>query len=218
MGRSIARKEQAKFEQMAWWSNAQTKRGARVFVVCARDPDAGLEAYLDMRKLRAYSVFKMHEHVVSQDKKYAVVWAQLNDHRVWPIPALRFKRSLPKRYANNLEAIHVVHPSWSVRILRLCLWPIASEEFWDQFQSHERIEFVEPYVDRMKKLGLPDDLYEYDRFLDKQAEEMSKQAAQQMGGRWSSPGMEAESKQYNNQMKEIEKLLKQKGYGAGKED
>ena len=45
----------------------------------------------------------------------------------------------------------MVHPSWTqllealrrllvlrTRFLRLILWPLASEEFWDYFHSHER--------------------------------------------------------------------------------
>ena len=28
-----------------------------------------------------------------------------------------------------------------MRFLRLVLWPLASDEFWDYFHSHERIEF-----------------------------------------------------------------------------
>lgn len=40
------------------------------------------------------------------------------------------------------EAVHVVHPSWTVRFFRLVLWPLASDEFWDYFHSHERIELL----------------------------------------------------------------------------
>jgi len=209
MGAKLAKTEEAKFEKMAWWSQAQTTDGARIFVVCARDPDRGPEAYFDMRELRAYSTFKLHEHVVTQNKRYAVVWAQLNDHRVWPLSALIFKNCLPQRYADNLDAIHVVHPSMTVRFMRLALWPVASEEFWDQFHSHERIEFLAPHVNQMKKLLLPDDLYKYDKWLDKQAEEMSRKANQQMGsGRWSSASWEAEQKQHQEQMKELQRLMK----------
>jgi len=59
----------------------------------------------------------------------------------------------------------VVHPSWTVRLLRLFLWPVASEEFWDIFYAHERIEFLDTVVS-LNALGLPADIFEYDKFLD----------------------------------------------------
>merc|ERR1711924_558163 len=155
--------------------------GAKVFVVAPRGPGGDNECYIDMWNLICYCLEQMHDRVVERGEMFAVVWVQMSNHRIWPVTAMMLKRQLHERYGRFLEALHVVHPSWSVRVLRLGLWPIASEEFWDQFECHERVEFLEPGIN-LRKLALPQDIYEYDKFLDKQAEEMSKQMASQMHG------------------------------------
>merc|ERR1712217_940138 len=105
----------------------------------------------------------------------------MNDHRMWPQTVRKFKASLHPYFLKQFEAMHVVHPSWGVRVLRLLLWPVAEEAFWDHFHAHERIEFLESFVD-MKKFQLPSDIYEYDKWLDKQAAELSENAKSNMGG------------------------------------
>merc|ERR1711933_539708 len=144
-----------------------------------------LDVYINMWDLLAFVLSIMHESVVGHHRRYAVIWAQGSDHRIWPWSAYRFKSLLPDIYAEQLEAVHVVHPSWTIRFLRLALWPIARDEFWDYFYAHERIEFLDSVLD-LRKLELPPDLYQYDRYLDKQAQEASEQAARQMGHRYPS--------------------------------
>ncbi|CAK9089545.1 unnamed protein product [Durusdinium trenchii] len=129
-----------------------------------------------MREFLGFALSKMHKTVIEEEQRYAVVWVQESDHRVGPWMAWRFSESLPESYAKNLEAVHVVHPSWTVRFLRLILWPLASEDFWDYFHSHERIEFLDVALD-LRKFRLPKDIVEYDQWLDKQAEELHKQQA-----------------------------------------
>ncbi|OLP88390.1 Lysosomal aspartic protease [Symbiodinium microadriaticum] len=127
-------------------------------------------------------------------------------------------------YATWLEAIHVVHPSWTTRILRLVLWPLASEEFWDYFHSHERIEFLDVALD-MRKFRLPKDIMEYDKWLDQQAAELHKQQAMKQGAMMSgsfgsmASGMDEERKKMDQQMEDMKRILEQKGYGSsGKQD
>jgi hypothetical protein len=226
-GAALTQKEKDEFKQMAWWSQAQTKMGARVFILAPRGPGGDTECFINMWGLLAYTVCEMHEHVVDGGELFAVAWMQFSDHRIWPFSALVFKKHLHPKYARCLDAVHVVHPSWTVRILRLVLWPFASDEFWDQFQSHERVEFLEPIVS-LKALQLPKDIYKYDEYLDKKAEEMSKEAAKQMGQhsgglgssliKGSDQDTQAESKKYKQQMQDIKKLLEEKGYGESKRD
>jgi len=182
LGRQIASgKDEPEYSRMAWWSDASTKEaGAPVFVVAPRGPDGDLEHQVDMWKLLAYSVSQMNEHVVDQGLPYALVWVQLSDHRIWSFSALWFQRSLHAAFSSNLDAVHVVHPSWGVRWLRLALWPLVAEEMWDHFYSHERIEFLESYVN-LDKLNLPGDLYEYDKFLDEYAKLQCEEAQVHLG-------------------------------------
>merc|ERR1711865_899117 len=149
---------------------------------------------------------------------FAVVWLQFSGHRVWPFSALTLKNHhLHEKYGRFLDAVHVVHPSWSVRLLRLALWPFAGDEFWDQFQCHERVEFLDSSVN-LKKLALPADVIAYDKFLDVEAEEMSKNAHKTMSKHWGgyNPMMQEDSQsssqQYKEQMDDIQNVLSQKGY------
>lgn len=156
-----------------------------------------------------------------------MVWVQLSDHRVWPWQAWRFSESLHERYGNNLEALHVIHPSWTIRILRLILWPLASEEFWDFFYAHERIEFLDTHID-FGKFRLPKDVYEYDKFLDQQAAELSKSNAMRHGGSFGGMGMgmgmdsnsqtEEDKNKFDFQMDEMKRLVEQQGKGGKKLD
>jgi len=225
----LTEEQKAAFKTMAWWSEVQTKTGAKVFVLAPRGERGDMEAYIDMWSLFAYAVSQMHENVVERQELFAVVWVQLSDHRVWPYTATVFKSQLHERYVRCLDAVHVVHPSWTVRLLRLALWPVASDEFWEQFQCHERVEFLEPFVS-LKKLELPKEIYEHDKFLDTQADEMSKDAATQMNGRFGGSSMlggmnkkvseanERESQKYKAQMDNIQELLEEKGYGQKKSE
>lgn len=226
-GKTVPEKKQKEwYDKLAWWSEAKTKNGARIFVLAPRGPEAELDFPVDMRELWAYSLCKMHEVIVEEDSKFALVWVQLSDHRVWPWNVLSCLESLHERYSKNLEAVHVVHPSWSVRILRLLLWPLASDELWDYFYSHERVEFLDSFID-MKTFRLPKDVYEYDKWLDKQSEELHKQQQAKYGGGpsmfggalGSTFGMSDEERQKNDlQMEELKRLLQAKGMDGTKRD
>merc|ERR1712039_630783 len=134
----------------------------------------------------------------------------MNDHRLWPHMMRKFKASLHPLFFKHFEALHVVHPSWGVRILRLLLWPVAEDDFWDYFYAHERIEFLETYVD-MKKFKLPSDIQEYDKWLDKQAAEMNEKAKSSMGTGFGGMGAgmtsPEEEKKHKEQMDELQRLL-----------
>ncbi|CAE7807560.1 unnamed protein product [Symbiodinium sp. CCMP2592] len=218
------RKREDWYDRLAWWTDVKTKSGARVFVLAPRGPRGETEYGINMHELLAYALSKMHRVVAEEDTRFAVVWVQLSDHRVGPWQCFRFAESLHERYAANLEAIHVVHPSWTTRILRLVLWPLASEEFWDYFHSHERIEFLDVALD-MRKFRLPKDIMEYDKWLDQQAAELHKQQAMKQGAMMSgsfgsmASGMDEERKKMDQQMEDMKRILEQKGYGSsGKQD
>jgi len=224
-GHSLSDNEKAAFRNMAWWSEVETKTGAKVFVLAPRGAGGDQECYIDMWKLLAFAACQMHDHVVKRDEPYAVVWIQLSSHRVWPLTAMAFKRHLHERYSSCLDAVHVVHPSWIVRLLRLALWPVASYEFWDKFECHERVEFLDSFMS-LSKLELPDDIYAHDKFLDKQADEMSAETAKHMNGRFGmgmyGSGTEAardpENMKYKEQMESIERLLGEKQGHSKKAD
>ncbi|CAJ1338471.1 unnamed protein product [Effrenium voratum] len=228
VGRGVPeRKREEWYDRLAWWSEVPTKKGAKVFVFAPRGPGGETEYPISMRELLGYALLKMDKVVVEEDSTFAVVWVQENDHRLWPVQAWRLSESLHERYGNNLEAVHVVHPSWTVRFLRLLFWPLASEEFWDYFQSHERVEFLDVALD-MRRFRLPKDIVEYDKWLDKQAEELHKQQASKQGlggsfgggfgGGFGNIGnSDEERKKLEQQMEEMKRALAQKGY-SGKAD
>jgi len=162
LAEELTEEELANFSSWARWSNSTTKQGARVFVLVTPGEDAG---HVDMWRLCAYALGQMHEHVVLRNESFVVVWVQLNDHRIWPWSAWRFRGCLHQRFFDNCEAVHVVHPSWGIHVLRLLLWPVARDEYWDLFHAHERVEFLDSYLD-VGGLELPEDVLEYDRFLD----------------------------------------------------
>eukprot|EP00930_Biecheleria_cincta_P064926 TRINITY_DN5061_c0_g1_i1.p1 TRINITY_DN5061_c0_g1~~TRINITY_DN5061_c0_g1_i1.p1 ORF type:complete len:300 (+),score=58.07 TRINITY_DN5061_c0_g1_i1:38-901(+) len=228
LGRKIPEQKQTDwYEKLAWWSDAKTKRGARVFVLAPRGPQGETDHPIDMSELLAFALTKMDKTVVKENTAFAVVWVQLSDHRVWPWQAWRFSELLHARYADNLEAVHVIHPSWTIRILRLFLWPLASDEFWDYFYAHERIEFLDTHID-FGKFRLPKDVYEYDKWLDQQAAELSKSNAMRHGGAFGGMGMgmgmdstsqtDEEKKKFDIQMEEMKRLLEQQGQGGKKLD
>lgn len=180
--RKIPEQRKHWYDKLSWWSDVPTRRGSRIFVLAPRGPQGQQNYKIDMWELVGYSLSKMHDHVVVENKPFAVVWVQQNDHRIWPLDWRRFLAVLEKSYAANLEAIHVVHPSWSIRLLRLALWPIAEDAYWDRFLCHERIEFLDSQIDT-RKFRLPKDIGEYDKWLDKQAAELNAQANKK-NGRW----------------------------------
>merc|ERR1711908_184659 len=129
-----------------------------------------------MWKLLAYAASEMHDHVVDQGRRYAAVWVQAGDHKIWSFSAWSFRRTLHARYFENVDTIHVVHPSWAVRFYEIALWPIVGEDFWNRFFTHERVEFLSTHMD-MAKLGLPRDVEEYDAFLDEESKFISEHSA-----------------------------------------
>lgn len=220
VGKNVPEKRKEWYDKLAWWSDAKTKSGGRIFVLAPRGPKGETEAWIDMWELLAFCVSKMHEVVVTEGQSYSVVWCMLSDHRAWPWTLRSFRDSLDPRYSQLLDVVHVVHPSWGVRFLRLVLWPIAEDELWDYFCSHERIEFLDTHID-VRKFKLPKDLYEYDKWLDKQAQESSEQAKKNLGGGFGSWGggmAETEKRAHDEQMEQLKRLLEQKGYGAQKQD
>jgi len=218
-GRRLPAAKKQFYAKLAWWTPAKTKSGARIFVVAVREIEVSEDVpHIDMWDLASYVLYLLHDPVVSKHIKYAIVWAQYSEHRAWPRLAYRFKTMLPAPYRDRIEAVHVVHPSWTVRILRLLLWPVASEEFWDYFYSHERVEFLDTVVD-IKALKLPDDLHRYDKFLDTQAQEMSEQARRQMGHHGYGMDVGIDAKKEQGQLAELERLLRERNSaGTFKED
>jgi len=208
---NVPKKKKDWYDKLCWWSDVRTKQGARIFVLAPRGPKGELETWIHMWELFSYAVGKMHEFVVDQDSRFTLVWVQMSDHRTWPCSLYEFKDSLHERFHKNLEAIHVVHPSWSVRLLRLALWPIADDEFWEHFHSHERIEFVDQYIN-LREFIFPKDIIEYDKWLDKNAQEMQDQAKGRFGG---GLGKMAQSEEDDRKAKEhseqLQKLLGGKG-------
>lgn len=223
LGRSVPENRKAWYEKLAFWSDVKTKMGNRIFVLAPRGPRGETEVHIDMWELLAFSLVLMHDSVVTEGASYSVVWVQLNNHRMWPWTMLNFAEYLHPKYGQLLEALHVVHPSWGCRILRLVLWPIADDELWDYFYAHERVEFLDTHMD-MRKFRLPKDIYEYDKWLDQQAQEINEQAKKQFGGGsmfGASPGgfqlSEEDKRNHQMQMEELKRLLEQKGLGGKKE-
>eukprot|EP00415_Alexandrium_ostenfeldii_P004132 UN4132 len=164
-----------------------------------------------MWELLGYAVNKLHEYAVTQDNRFAIIWCHFGDTRMWVPTMQQFRNSLHPKYAKNFEALHVLHPSWSTRILRLLLWPIAPDDFWDKFHAHERIEFLEPHVD-LRKFRLPSDIYEHDKWLDKQAIEMSEQAkARGLGGFGASAMNQEEKEKQQDTMEQFKRMMSTKG-------
>lgn len=212
-GRGVPQKRKEWYEKLAWWSDCKTKQGGRIFVLVPRGPKGEHDVWIHMWELLQFATSKMHGHVVTENKPFAVVWVQFGDHRIWLPTINKFQNSLHPNYAKNLEAVHVVHPSWGVRVLRLVLWPIAPDDFWDRFHAHERVEFLETFVS-LQKFTLPKDVYDYDKWLDKQALEMSEQAKDRMfGGMGGGSGAmsEEEQRKHQQQMEEFKRLLAEKG-------
>lgn len=143
-------------------------------------------AKIDMWKLLGYAMTQMHDHVVRRNKRYTLLWVTLGDHRLWPWQVMNVYRNIHQRYVDNLDAIHIVHPSWTVIGLRLLvLWPLERflpKDFWDRFHSHDRIEFLDMAGFDLKKLDLPQDLIQFDKELDVRAEEQMRMASDMMGG------------------------------------
>lgn len=226
LGRAVPSQRRALYEKLVFWSTGKTKSGAKILVLAPRGPKAETEIYIDMRELFAFAVSIMHDPIVTEGCNFAVIWVQLSDHRAAPWTLWRLRSSLHDRYSSQLEAVHVVHPSWSVRILRLVLWPLASDDFWDYFHCHERIEFLDYFVD-LKKFRLPKDIYEYDKFLDKQAQDLHEQSKKSLRGYGGGLGgfsssvdasEDVDRQQADAQMEELRRLLQQKGYDGRKVD
>jgi len=222
-GRAVDSKQRHWYDKLCWWSDVSTKTGARIFCVAPRGPKGQTEYPISMWELIAYCLTKLHDHVVTESRQFAIVWVQLNDHRLGLMDLRRLKASLHPRYLAMLEGLHIVHPSWLVRALRLLLWPIAEDELWDRWHAHERVEFLDSHVD-MKKFRLPKDIYEYDKWLDKQAQEATEQANKRFGSGGASGGlggfgggaMEAEGNKAKEQMDQFKRLLEERGK-AGKD-
>eukprot|EP00928_Gymnodinium_smaydae_P045720 TRINITY_DN30435_c0_g1_i1.p1 TRINITY_DN30435_c0_g1~~TRINITY_DN30435_c0_g1_i1.p1 ORF type:complete len:295 (-),score=54.76 TRINITY_DN30435_c0_g1_i1:63-902(-) len=224
LGRGVTGVRREAYDRMAWWSDATTKGGSRVFIFAPRGPN-GEDMWLPMWELGAYALAKMHKHVVEEDKPFAVVWAQMSDHRIWPWSFAQFRHSLHESYRRNFEAVHLLHPSWSCRFLTLALWPIAADEFWDCFQSHERVEFLIPLM-AGGKLELPEDILEYDKLLDKQGQEATEVARARMGGGaggafgglGASAAAGSAASKYEAEMNKLFEELKRKGHAEKKAD
>eukprot|EP00933_Yihiella_yeosuensis_P055288 TRINITY_DN54010_c0_g1_i1.p1 TRINITY_DN54010_c0_g1~~TRINITY_DN54010_c0_g1_i1.p1 ORF type:complete len:296 (+),score=54.49 TRINITY_DN54010_c0_g1_i1:36-923(+) len=182
LGKSIPeRKQKEWYAKCAWWSAGKTKQGNRVFILAPRGPEGERDYPIDMWELLGYALSKMHDVVAVENCPFAVIWVQMNDHQMWPWTMVHFMESLHGKYSRNLEAVHVVHPSWTFRILSLALWGLASDDFWDYYHSHERVEFLDTFID-MKTVKLPKDIHDYDKWLDQEASELNKKQAAKYGG------------------------------------
>jgi len=95
IARTIEGKKKDWYGKLAYWSHAKTKKGAEIFVLCPRGPKGETEAYINMWELLSFVLAKMDEVVVGKATKFAVVWVQLSDHRVWPWEAYRFSENAP---------------------------------------------------------------------------------------------------------------------------
>lgn len=211
----IDAKQRKWYDKLCWWSDVTTKQGADIFVLAPRGPGGQADTRIDIWEFVAYCASKMHDRVVVDGKKFAIVWVQLNNHRFWPWGVRWLLEGVHPNYYKHVEGLHILHPSWGVRFLRLALWPIAEDAFWDRFHAHERIEFLETAID-MKVFRLPKDLYAYDENLDKQAKEMQAEAAKKFGtGGFGGPGMGApeQDPKMQEQMDSYQKLLEQRGFG-----
>jgi len=224
-GRKVPDKRRNWYDKLCFWSDATTREGARIFVVAPRGPKGETDLFIDMWELLAYSVSKMHDHVVKEVKPFAIVWTQFSDHRLWPCSMWRVKDWLHPSYSRNLDAVHMVHPSWTIRAMSLFLWPVAEDEFWNYCHVHERIEFLAEFID-LTVFRLPKDLYSYDKFLDKQAQENVDQTQQRMGtmgmgmmgaGIPTNPQTEQEKEAHAQKLEELKAHLSRKGY-QNKED
>jgi len=210
-GRNISEKRKSWYEKLAWWSDCKTKHGGRIFVLAPRGPKGEHNVWIYMWELLAFAITKMHEYVVTSDHPFAVIWVQFGDTRMWPLSMTQFRDTLHAKYAKNFEALHVVHPAWSTRILRLLLWPVAPDDFWDKFHSHERIEFLESHVD-LRYFRFPSDIYEHDKWLDKQALEVNEQAkARGLGGFGATAMTEEDKKKQQEQMEQFRQMMAAKG-------
>eukprot|EP00927_Polykrikos_kofoidii_P055217 TRINITY_DN494_c0_g1_i1.p1 TRINITY_DN494_c0_g1~~TRINITY_DN494_c0_g1_i1.p1 ORF type:complete len:387 (+),score=66.77 TRINITY_DN494_c0_g1_i1:105-1163(+) len=180
-GRHLSEERRKAYAKMAYWTDARTKdTSALAFVFAPRGFNGNLHDYVDMDELLAYTVAQLHEKVVTSGKTYAVVWVMCTDPRIGLWGARRLKQTVLPKYGELLDSIHVVHPTWPIRILRLVLWPLVSEEFWDHFLCHERVEFLSSDFD-IEKLRLLEDVCEYDKVLDREAEQIAEQTRQQLG-------------------------------------
>mmetsp|Transcript_72418 Transcript_72418/g.183265 ORF Transcript_72418/g.183265 Transcript_72418/m.183265 type:complete len:270 (-) Transcript_72418:70-879(-) len=210
-GRGISEKQRQWYDKLCFWSDAPTKQGGRIFVLAPRGPRGQTEYSIDIWELLAYSLTKLHDHVVTDAKPFAIVWVQLSNHRLGLLGLRRLRVSLHPNYLSNLEAVHVVHPSWAVRMLRVALWPIAEDDYWERFHSHERVEFLDSHIDT-RKFRLPKDIYEYDKYLDKQAMEINDQANKKFGGGGSGLFGGEEDNQAKQQIDQMTKLLEERGH------
>jgi hypothetical protein len=177
-GMKLSDQDCAAYHRMVWWSDSLTAEGSRIFVLAPLNLDDLTDAFccclprLNMRRLVAYVVRIMHEHVVKQDKAFAVVWLQLNELRLSPLKMWQMKHRFHAMYAKNLEVMHIVHPSWTIRCLELAsfcdFWPFA-ENCMEKVHVHERIEFLARHID-LQALALHAEFFDHDEFLEMQNE------------------------------------------------
>lgn len=172
-GRAMGTEERAAFHSMAYWSHAKTNQGAGIFIVAPQDIVVrGEKLPVCMRRLTAYALSVLHEHVVKEDKRFVLVWVQFNSLGMWPLSAWKLKNSLHGMYAKNADAVHIVHPSLTSRFVELGLCVSSSpllEKIAEKLYCHERVAFLARYFD-LQALALPREAYEYDEVLDRQAE------------------------------------------------
>mmetsp|Transcript_2814 Transcript_2814/g.4656 ORF Transcript_2814/g.4656 Transcript_2814/m.4656 type:complete len:246 (+) Transcript_2814:31-768(+) len=179
-GRCLQESQGKFLQKMAWWSEAQkSPEGSLVFIVAPRIPRRFTKGIATW-DIIAYVLFSLHKHVVEQEKPFRVLWAMGSDHRLYSWDLILLRRSLHPQYLKSMSEFHVLHPSWAVRVLRLLLWPVAEDAYWDIFHCHERIEFMDKQIDT-KRLRLPQIMYDYDKYLDEAAKEASDEAAKKMG-------------------------------------
>lgn len=219
-GQTLPRGVSDSFAKMAWWHECKSKDGVHIFVMAPRGPWEHLEKHVDMWKFISYCVCQLHSHVVSSNKSYSIILFQFNTQRMWTWSMISLKRQLHPRYVQNLKSLHVVHPSWSLRMLGLVLWPVAEDELWDWFVQHERVEFLHNIVD-LKNFALPGDIYKYDKFLDEEARSQKPPTHSGFGGSggmfgsFDTSALNAQREELDKQMSKLDKLTKSRN---GKRD
>jgi hypothetical protein len=164
-----------------------------------------LPAGFDVERVVMYAVLLMHPAVVERNEPYSAVWMTNNIREDAQSLGYRwFRRQymmLPDAYRTNLHMVAIVHPTLSVsrppapaararstrprarrqvRLLLLALSYVIRFSFWEKLLYADRIEFLDELLEP-SGLQLPQEVQDYDRFLDVQMAQTSTDLAQASG-------------------------------------
>jgi len=146
----------------------------------------------DLERIVMYAIWLMHDPVVVGNRPYSAVWV-CNNLEASQLGYFWFRRTykmVPHEYHKNMRSLAIVHPGLGVRLTLLLLSYMLKASFWEKLVYADRIEFLDEVVEP-KALELPNELYEYDRFLDREAAQMAEQhlSGAGMGGGMIGGGM-----------------------------